>query len=98
MFSKKIHYGRARIGDSGLLLSLKSGWGEQIERLHINSNFVDSLLWILQENCVPSIYAGRGRWKNKNLNPNSCSLNSGHCPLPFSKLKSFSVGCYFVED
>lgn len=43
MFSKKIRYGRARISDSGLLLSLKNGWGEQIEKFHINSNFVDSL-------------------------------------------------------
>lgn len=43
MFSKKIRYGRARIGDSGLLLSLNYGWGEQIEKFHINSNFVDFL-------------------------------------------------------
>lgn len=98
MFSKNICYGRARIGDSASLLSLKNGWGEQIEKFNINSHFVDSVLWIMQENCVPSIYVGRGRWKSKNLNPNSCSLSSGHCLLPFPELKCFSVGYYFVED
>lgn len=51
------------------------------------------MLWMLQENCVPSMHAG----KKKMLN--SCSLHSSHCHSPYSKqkLKSFSVGYYFME-
>lgn len=92
MFSKKIHCGRTRIGDYGLLLSLKNGWGEQIEKFHINSNFVDSLYCGYCRKSVSHLFMlGRADEKNENLNPNSCSLNSVHCLLPFPKLKSFSV-------